>query len=147
MSDTIQEIKNYIKTPEGAEWFMNAVKDAQDHMQSSEGNNYVIDIKPEIPLVKKGGNGKPLMVSRREMENVNSYTEKHPDPDKNGRYVLKVLSVGNRHVLRPSLLMRGEKVSNSQLISEDPKKILSGEISRVTTRGTHTETYEIFLTD
>lgn len=147
MSAVIEEIKNYIMTPEGAEWFTNAVKDVQEQISGSNNDNQINLVNRELPLAKKEGIGKPLLVSRREMENVIRWMEMHPDPEKNGRYALKVGIMGGRQVLKPLLLMRGEKVSSSQLITDDPKKILSGEISTVTTRGTHYETFCITLTN
>ena len=159
MLDAIQVIKEYIETPEGSEWFMNAVKNAQEKIRASEENPRInhktseeddrkkLEKDREIPLTKQGGNIKSLVASRRELEMVILWTEKHPDQEKDGRYVLRVATAGTKQILKPTLLMRGEKVSSSQLVTDDPKKILSGEIIRVTTRGTHTETYNISLTN
>lgn len=158
MEDAIQAIKEYIETPEGAEWFVNAVKVAQEQIRAAEKIVQSPQVTPEedamkpvekeqeLPVPKHESTGKPLLASRRELEMVILWAEKHPDPEKNGRYVLRVASAGGRAVLKPTLLMRGEKVSSSQLVIDDPKKILSGEITRVTTRGTHTDTYTITLT-
>lgn len=159
MSDVIQEMKKYIETPEGSEWFMNAVKSVQEkirvseeskplsHTASGEDVKNPVDKAAELKPVKKGGNVKPLVVSRRELENVIQWTEQHPDREIDGRYILRVASAGGRQVLKPTLLMRGEVVSSSQLVTDDPKKILSGDITKVTTRGAHTETYNLTLTD
>lgn len=159
MSDAIQVIKEYIKTPEGAEWFMNAVKDAQDQIRLSEKTSrlnhtsheedVVKQLEKALPLYppKNEHNMHSLLVSKRELENVIQWTEKHPNPDTDGRYILKVTLAGGRQVLKSSLLTKRESVSNSHLITDDPKKILSGEITRVTTKGTHSETYNISQTD
>lgn len=159
MSDEIQVIKNYIKTPEGTEWFMNAVKDALDQIRVSEekkGMNHIpgekdlktqLDTPAKVSLPNTERNIKSLRVSRRELEKVIQWTEKHPIQEKDGRYILKVILTGGRLVLKSTLLMKGESVSNSQLIADDPKKILSGDIIRVTTRGAHSETYTISLID
>lgn len=159
MPDAVKAIKEYIKTPEGSEWFMNAVKDAQEKIRVSEENkrsNHIAsgeDLKknleksPELHIAKREGNVKPLAVSRRELENVIKWTEEHPTQEKDGRYILRVATAGGRQILKSTLLGRGEAVSASQLVTDDPKRILSGDITRVTTRGAHTETYHIFLID
>jgi len=159
MSDAVQEIKAYIESPEGAEWFMNAVKNAQELMQISDKSKGTAqltqgeDIKTkleeatELHLEKRERNIKTLVVSRRELERVIQWTEKHPSKEKDGRYILKVTSSASKIILKSILLMKGEGVSNSQLITEDPKKILSGDITWVTTRGAQIESYLISLID
>jgi hypothetical protein len=159
MSDAVQDIKAYIQSPEGAEWFMNAVKNAQELIRTSNENKettnvvHGTDIKTkleeatELHLEKRERNIKTLVVSKRELERVIQWTEKHPSKEKDGRYILKVTSSGSKTILKSILLMKGEGVSNSQLITEDPKKILSGDITWVTTRGAQIESYHISLID
>jgi hypothetical protein len=158
MTNAVQVIKEYIATPEGSQWFMNAVKSAQEKIRASEENLQLSHADSEendekknetfldLPLLKQERKLKSLTASRRDLEMIIQWTEKHPSQEKDGRYILRVASAGGRQILKPTLLMRGEKVSSSQLINDDPKKILSGDITRVTTRGTHTETYNISLT-
>jgi hypothetical protein len=99
----------------------------------------------ELLLAKKEHNVKPLVVLRRDLENVIQWTENHSNPETDGRYILRIAIVGGHEVLKPTLLMKGEKVSSRQIVFEDPKKILSGEISRVRTKGSRVETYTINL--
>lgn len=159
MTDPIQVIKEYINTPEGAEWFMIAVKEAQKQMQVSEelSHNHTpreedLTNQSENPVElipnKRERALKQLMVSKRDLENVIEWIEHHPNPERDGRYILRVNpSGGGRLSLKSTLLMKGESVSNSQIVTDDPKKMLVGEISRVSTKSGHIETYDIVLTD
>ncbi len=159
MTDAITQIKEYIRTPEGSEWFMNAVKDAQQQIQGSEDKNpsnqmtTTVYVKqeyekfPELKPTKTDRNIKQLLVSRRELANVIHWTEEHPNPETDGRYIMRVVKAGERTLLKSTLLMKGESVSSSQLITDDPKMILSGDCVRVKSRGAHIETYSISLID
>lgn len=156
VESAIEAIKAYVDTDEGKEWFMNTLALAQAHMEQvgkrtipatkdvAEGEKVLQNTS--IPE-RTERNQKTLTVSKRELENVIQWAEKHPSPEKDGRYILRVTLVGGHQALKSALLMKGETVSNSQIVAEDPRKILSGEVTRVSTKGARVETFTIVLKD
>lgn len=141
--NAIEEIRAFSETAEGKEWFMSTLASAQrytDLAQKSRKNTTKADLEREWTQrdaalsALKESKIPALMVSKSSLEDVVGWNRAYSDPARDGRYVLRVVHQNGRYTLRPTHQAARESFHNSQTVSASVEELLSGKITRVSTR-------------
>jgi hypothetical protein len=154
---TIEDIKSYVETPDGLDWFLKTMNRAHERQRRLDDRPRSFDTITRDELNKRAeetrkryqaldeAQAEPVAISRAAIEEVIKWNrEGHPREE--GTYQMFISRQSKGNMIR-LLLMKPGHTFNGIPVSGNLHDILSGELTRFRTKDDGGQIYNIILTD